>query len=462
MRFFSLLLMGCALALPLRAQTPGDTLAGPVQTITLEQALQLGLRQNLTLRRAENTVAQQRTGLSSQKNAFLPTLAFSAGTGQSYGRSLVENRVVDQTNESLDFGASARVNLFNGFADVAGVEQARAALRASRLLRDRDEQSVVFDVATGYLTVLARQEQVRVLDTTLADQRAQLRRVLDLIAAGSRPESDRYQQQAQVAQAELNLLNAQRDAQVADAQLIQILQLDPFGRYDFVIPELPSLDDDDLEAKRYDLDRLLREALDKRPDVRAQQASIRAAEQGERVARARRLPQFDVSARYGTAWTSAFQVPTPNGIRTVSLMDQFDQRRGGSVSFSLSFPLFDAFSARSAIQRAQLQTASEQLSLQDLRQGVATQVRQAYLDYLSYQKQVEVAGVQVESARQALSAAQQRYEAGAGTLLEVTQAQTALTEAQSSLVQAQYSFFFQEQLIQYYLGVLDPNAISFN
>ncbi len=463
MRFFVLVLTLCVLPAAAFAQgTPID------RTITLDEALRIGLEQNLALQRQENGVRQQRATLSAQRNNFLPTFGVNAGTSQSYGRSVEETRLVNQTSESFNVGVGANVNVFNGFADVARVEQARAALEASRLLRDRSEQTVVFNVATGFLTVLANREQVRVLEQTLAEQRAQLARIETLIGAGSRPESERYQQQALVAQAELNVLNAQRDAEVAEAQLIQILQLDPFGQYRFVIPDLPALDNADVQVEAYDIATLLRQALQDRPDLAAQRASIRAAEEGIRVARSTRLPRVGFSANYGTAWSSAFQAPQFDangnvvGVRTTPLFDQFDQRRGGSVSFSISLPIFDAFSTRSNTQRARLQVENEELGLADLRQNVATQVRQAYLDYLSFEKQVEVTAVQVESARRALDAAQQRYDAGAGTLLEVTQAQTSLTQAQSSQLRAQYSFFFQEKLIEYYLGVLDPASAAFN
>ncbi len=466
MRFLPLLTLFFAVAL--QAQTLPDTSRNAARVITVQEAIRIGLEQNVALRRQQNSVLQQRETLSAQQNSFLPTLGLSTGTAQSYGRSVEENRLVNQTSESFNIGAAASVNLFNGFADVAGVEQAQAALEASRLLQDRSEQTVVFNVATGFLNVLVQREQIRVLQQTLDEQRAQLARVQLLIDAGSRPESERYQQVAQLAQAELNLINAQREAEVAEAQLIQTLQLDPFGRYTFVIPELPALDETAVEPEDYNLAALLRQAIAERPDVQAQQASIRAAEQGMRIARSSRLPRVSMSAQYGTAWSSAFQVPAFDGqgnltgLQTVQFFDQFDQRRGGSISFSVSLPLFDAFAARNNTQRARLRVESERLGLADLRQGVATQVRQAYLDYLSYEKQVEVAGVQVESARRALDAVQQRYDVGAATLLEVTQAQTFLTQAQSSQLRALYSFYFQEKLIEYYLGALDPATISFN
>ncbi len=467
MRLFLTALILSFVSLSAQAQISGGASTG-LRVITLEEALRIGLEQNLALRLAENSVSQSRAIVTEQKNAYLPTLSFSAGTGQSYGRTVEEARIVNETNESFDFGMSANINLWDGGAKAAGISSARAALVASRAQRDRSEQTVVFNVATGYLNALAQQEQVRVLESALADQRAQLEQVLALIAAGSRPESDRYQQEAQVAQAELDVLNAEQAAQLAEVQLVQTLQLDPFGQYEFVIPELDGLDVDAPEMQAYAIATLLQQALDQRPDVQAQQAAIRAAEADVRIAKARRMPSINLRGQYGTAWSSAFQIPTfdgqgnVTGLETVPVFDQFDQRRGGGVSLSLSFPLFDAFSVRNSTQRARLRVESEKLALADLRQNVGTQVRQAYLDYLSYQKQVEVGQVQVESARRALDAAQQRYQAGAGTLLEVTQAQTALTQAQSRLLQAQYSFIFQEKLIDYYLGALDPANISFD
>jgi outer membrane protein len=68
----------------------------------------------------------------------------------------------------------------------------------------------------------------------------------------------------------------------------------------------------------------------------------------------------------------------------------------------------------------------------------------------------------VRSAELALSASQDRYEAGASTLVELTQARATQVQAASSLVTARYNLLFQRTLMDYYVGDIDPKQLAGN
>jgi outer membrane protein len=91
---------------------------------------------------------------------------------------------------------------------------------------------------------------------------------------------------------------------------------------------------------------------------------------------------------------------------------------------------------------------------------VALQVRRAHLDFQSAQAQLAVAEAQVRAAEQALIASQDRYTAGASTLVELTQARATQVQAASSMVTARYNLQFQRTLIDYYTGDLDPARLG--
>ncbi|MFN8582823.1 MAG: TolC family protein [Gemmatimonadaceae bacterium] len=67
-----------------------------------------------------------------------------------------------------------------------------------------------------------------------------------------------------------------------------------------------------------------------------------------------------------------------------------------------------------------------------------------------------------EAAELALQAAQERYLAGAATLVEVTQARATNVQAASALVSARYNLLFQGKLLDYYVGDLDPKSVRLN
>jgi outer membrane protein len=91
---------------------------------------------------------------------------------------------------------------------------------------------------------------------------------------------------------------------------------------------------------------------------------------------------------------------------------------------------------------------------------VGLEVRRAYLNYQAANEKLNAANAQVRSAVQALSASEKRYQAGAATLVEVTQARAAQVQAQSAQVAARYDLVFQRTLISYYAGDLDAQHVT--
>ena len=105
-------------------------------------------------------------------------------------------------------------------------------------------------------------------------------------------------------------------------------------------------------------------------------------------------------------------------------------------------------------ERARIQVENAQINLESTKQNVAVEVRTAYLDLQLAEEQLLVAEAQQQAAALALQTAQQRYDVGAATLVELTQARTSQVRAASDLVSARYNLVFQSRLMDYYLGDL--------
>jgi outer membrane protein len=173
--------------------------------------------------------------------------------------------------------------------------------------------------------------------------------------------------------------------------------------------------------------------------------------QDTKAAGAGRLPSLNGSLGYSTGYSS---------IRTDPIGRQFELNRGGGASVSLSFPIFDRGSVRLAQRQASLAEENAQLALVNQKQSVALDVRTAWLNVRSAQEQLVAATAQQVAANLALDAVQQRYNVGAATLLEITQARNQLVQAQSSLSTAKYNLVLTQAVLSYYTGELDPNNIK--
>jgi len=424
------------------------------RSISFNEAVQLALQNNTDIRQARNAISSSEAQLSQRRGDFLPNLNVSVNGSQRFGTTFDQNvgEFVSESTFGMTLGASTSINAFDGFAKLARLRSSQFDLQGSELDLDRTRQDVVFSVIGQYLDVILSSENLEIQRENLEAQEQQLEQTREFVRVGTQPRSDLFQQEAQVASAELSVLQAERAFQINQVQLVRTLQLDPFEDYEF---EIMSLDEDDIVVQDYDLQELLQQSFDRRPDLRSQQQTIASADQGIREARSGYLPSLSLTASTSGNFTDQ--------LSGFSFADQvLDQRRTESIGFSLSIPIFDRLQTRNQVQQARVQHENARISLEGSRQDVAIQVREAYLDFVSAQKELDVTRVQERAAERALEATQERYNVGSATLVELTQSQADFISAASDRVQARFELVFQQRLIDYYVGVLDPSQPLFD
>jgi outer membrane protein len=414
--------------------------------ISFKEAIRIALEQNVDVRAAQNFAALDAVGVSEARGQFLPNLTLNSTGARNFGRSFDQQagQVVSQTTKSLSLGVNSGVVLFDGFGNVAQLKGAKLSSKASDEELHRARETVAFNVASQFLALISRQEQLRVQRQNLQAVTQLEQQIQTFVDNGARTIADLYQQQANSASARFSVVDAERQFEIAKVDLMQTLQLDPTGVYEFEAPEDSTAA---AAAQQLQLQSLQMRASDQRIDLKAQQARVDAADQNVRVARSNRWPTLSLNAGYSSAYNSA----SPQNFSS-----QLDDRRGGSVGLGLSVPIFDRMATSNATRRAEIQADNERLNLETLQQDVALQVRRAVLDFQAAQEQLVVAQAQVRAAELALQASQDRYTAGASTLVEVTQSRATQVQAASALVTARFNLQFQRTLMDYYTGDLDP------
>lgn len=435
--------------------------ARQVQEISFDQAVSIAMENSVVIKRGANNVLSQEASVRSAQANFLPNLNASTGGSRRMGLGFDQStfeRTSTATN-SFNLGISSSLNLFNGFRDVATLEQAEKSLEALEYGFQRTEQTVVFNVITNFLVVIQAEEDIKIRQDDVAAQQQLLDQIQEFVNAGSRPISDLYTQQATMANSESQLLSAENNWANSKTRLIQVLQLDPLSEYSFVSidPETVSL-----AVTPYNETNLINSAFENRADLRAQESSIEAMAQGIRVAKGGYYPSLNFSAGANSNWSSAARSKIgemPDGspiFDTTPFSDQISDNRSGSFSLSMQIPLFNRLNVKTGVQRQRITYDNAVLSLVDLRQSVALDVRQAYNNYQTAVKTLDVTDAGLRSAEQALAVEQERYNVGASTLVDLTVSQSRYTQASSQRIQALFNFYFQQRLIEFYQGTLYP------
>jgi outer membrane protein TolC len=107
---------------------------------------------------------------------------------------------------------------------------------------------------------------------------------------------------------------------------------------------------------------------------------------------------------------------------------------------AVSLNVFDSGLTRAKINEAQMDVDKAREQARQTKDGIALEVRQAYLNMKEAEKRIDTSGVAVTKAEEDFKIAQIRYSAGVGTNLDVIDAQVALTQAKTNYVQSLYDY----------------------
>jgi len=422
------------------------------RTISLGDAIDAALEQNVELRQSSNQVVSGEISVRQSKTAFLPDLSASASASKSYSRDYdpVTDLTEGRESGSLSLGLSARVTLFDGFSNIASLQSSRLQLSAARQSFQRTRQSIIFETFSRYLQVLMDGELLASERENLAAQRQQLLRIEEYYKVGNRSRADLLQQQAEISQAELSVLRAEESLNISKLQLLKTIGREPSTDYEVEILPVEELVDQ-MAGKETDIDWI--GALPQRADVSAQTLSVEAAKKGITSARSGYWPSLSLSAEIGSGYSS----PSEYGDFSDQVLDINPSAR---IGLSLSIPIFDRSVTRSSVQKSQIQLANEQLNLEDLRQTVSLEIQQALFDYSSAQKGLEAARAQLEYTRQALQVTAERYDVGSAILAELSLARAQFVSANKDWIQANYSLLIDRVALDYYTGRLNESSIS--
>lgn len=415
--------------------------AHAARLITLNDAMNIALERNVTLNEVRVTAKLDDVALSEARMQFLPDLTVMSSGTHYFGRYYDSNKgsYVDQNSKSLVAQAASSVTLFRGLHDVATLGVAKLNDRAGQQDLGRAQQTAVNTVIANFLAMILQQEQLQVAREELATESALEDKIHEYVKSGSRASADLYEQQAIVASAKLNVVQAQNAAELSKVDLLRTLQLDPVESYEFSSPPLESF----YACESADLKDLVARALAQRADLRAEENRLSALEKGIDVARSGYWPTVSLQAGYGTDYDSLLAQGFANQLNTY---------RNGSLSLNVSIPLFDHGVTHNAVRRAQLQAQNERIVLDGVRHEVQLQIKSVYLDYHAARDQLAAAEGQQHAARLAVDSAQDRFKAGVAILVEVSQARGLYVQAESALVAARNNLALQSALMNYYLG----------
>ncbi len=399
--------------------TSGEASAETID-LTLDDAMQRGLRNNLGVILSATQTAAARGQRLSQLQSLLPSV------DASIKESVMQ---VDLAAEGLRIpGFPTIVGPF-GYTDIrasldwslVNVNSLRNYLatkhnfNAAQLSAQDARDLVVLTVGNAYLLVVADESRVASVQAQVGTAKVSLDQAVQSHQAGTAPLLDELRARVDYQSLEQQLIVAQNALEKDRLALARTIGL-PLAQKFNLVDKAPYAAFDQI-----DVDATIKQAHANRKDLAAMLEQTKAAEEQRKAATADRYPTLKADVDYGDIGVNV-------------------RHSHGTVDATGTFavPVFKEFALRGEAMQAQSQLDTQRAELSDKNAQIDADIRDALLDIASAQQQVEVARSSVDLSSEALSEAQQRYAAGVSDNLAVSQAEQSLAQANDQYVSSLY------------------------
>ena len=413
--------------------------------ITLEQALELSLKNNKDVEDARTQVERAEAGLRGARAALFPTLDFNSGLNYSndafldsiieqsidrreedileanpglseeQARSQAEDQFTNTNSDSFTFttGVTLNYNIYDGGNRGASIRTAEKQLRFNELDLERIVEQTRLETASDYYDLQDSDAQVKIEEAAVEDALQTLKDAQLLEQAGLGTRFDVLRAEVELAQARQRLSTAEANQNIARRQLAETLSVshnsdlatadavEEAGTWEIPLPET------------------IVQAFKNRAELEQLLLQREIGNEQRTIALSQIRPRVDATASYDL--NDDFQ-------------DDFDISDDYSVGVTLQWRLFDGGAARAAAEQAEKDIESAETQFADQRNQIRFAVEQAYFSLQANKRNISTATKEVELAVESLRLARLRFQAGVGTQTDVIDAQTQLTTARGSLL----------------------------
>jgi outer membrane protein len=329
------------------------------------------------------------------------------------------------------FGLTASQLIYDFNATADRWQSAAVGRDAAQASAQGTEQQALLAVRRAYFQAQAQRDLRRVAEETLANQQKHLDQIQAFVKAGMRSEIDLATARTALANARVQLVNAQNSEATAMAILNQTMGLSADQLFALADSEVPPVGGEDGAIHE-----LTERALHARPEVAAADQQRRAQE----------LQVAAFRGNYGPA-LSATAGLTDNGARLGSLTPNW------FFGLNASWALLQGGLTTGQVREAKGTLAALTAQADGVRLQVTVEVEQGRLAVRAAKANITATGEALAGAREQLRLAEARYRNGQGSVIELADAQVAYTTAAAQEVSARYSLASARAQLLAALGV---------
>lgn len=491
LRKFSLLIFsGFLLAGSLRAQDSSNTRAGD-DPWDLRRCVDYAIKNNISVKQSDVQRRIAELLFEQSKKARIPNASFQASSGYQFGRSIDPTTNLF-TNQQLLFQNnqfSTDVTIFNWNRISSNIASGRLNVEAATADVEKNRNDISLNVATGYLSALLSKVQIDIVKVQLQQSQNQLNDTRKRVEAGTVPELNAVDLEAQVARDSSTLITAVATYELNLLSLKALLNLDAAAPFSIVIPPVELIPIDPIAelqpALVYDL------ALKNQPAQKANELRKQSLQYDVKSARGSFYPTISgfgglasnfASSNIKTTGIEFLGYNSPNPFSSVVDVNgtlspvlnpnvkvnqanrgfgemwsgwgtQMNNNFRQNLGLSISVPIFSGYQARTSYERSKLNVENQNLVIDQANQKLKQDIYIAYTNAVSSLQKYNASKTSMNAAQRSYDFASRRYELGLLSTLELITSQTNLTRAKIDVANAQFDYVFRMKVLEFYKGM---------
>lgn len=422
-----------------------------VPDLSLNDAVRIALKENPTILNAIQQIRLSRGQLITVVSQAVPKIGISSGynqtqqslttNGRSSGQNFLEipnpnggkptiltlgggNQDVQNQTWNIQFQGTQLI--FDGGATIAGIQAGSAAYDAAFFSLRSTIDTIVSQIITQFYQIVlnralivAQQQNVALLEQQVQDQQ-------NRYEAGTVPRFNVLQAEVQLANAKPPLIQAENNYRIALYQLVQLLGMDYPRGHPSEVP-FNVVGTLGYSLRKVDPDESIRVAIARNPALKAQRQDILVNAANVNVQIAGWLPTINANAGYEFT-------------NNMGSQDLGNLVQGWFFGATGTWNIWDGGQTYGNVTQAKARLMQAKNNYDNAIRQVVLDVQVAISNLQQAQETIDATTASVVQATEALRLSRERLDAGAGTQLDVLNAQTQLLTAQSNVLQARYDY----------------------
>ncbi|MBU0487843.1 MAG: TolC family protein [Bacteroidetes bacterium] len=400
-------------------------LAQAQQVITLEQAIQLALKNNYAIQVAKNETEISKNEATAGNAGMLPQLSLNSGATFSSSNTHQEfatGTTVDK-NGAVSTGVSAGValnwTLFDGMKMFVTRDKLNELSSMSEIELKIDIENTVEDICVQYYKLVKQKQLIKAIENNLELYKERIKIAEAKLKIGSESKLDYLQAKVDMNEQTSDYLKQKNTMSEMKIALNKLLASQVDSEFDVV--------DSIVISYSPTLEELKTTAIAGNTQLQWQQKNIDLVKYTLRELEAQRYPKLVLNSAYNFTRTD-----------NQAGMVLYNRNLGPSAGLTLSWNIFNGRTLNSQIQNSQLLISNSELLLKNTRSHVEGSLLQAFISFNNAKTILELEEENLLLAKENVDVALERFRLGSSNSIQLKEAQRSYEDAQTRLVNARY------------------------